>query len=361
MVKATAGMLRPAFASRRAALCFLSLVAAILLLPAIISWSGMIHRRQSYEIMTSNHGAYSFVAHEIFDNNGDIDLLFLGSSVLFAGVDTPQVQRELSAQLGRPARVLTFGHYFNSADVLYMELRDTLERKRIRMVILSIPRMPYSDGPSTTGCRFLRHTEAWEIFDQVPLKYKAAMYACTLLRAPRDILSIIRQNPSSISPTPFAKDLGADKAEIGLGRDPRTFTRFTPTSPSIAGEQMIYSPETRENFSFRDHEIPFYQGLFLEKIAQLCRQKQVPLAILNIPQPTERNSNRVIERTTDFVLDVPLIGVPPATLFAGLNGEEIDQLRFDDAHFNANGSEFFTRTVMPAILEVYTAHGTKDP
>ncbi len=355
--------LRPAFSSFARASYFLVFLVFILLLPEMITWSGLINRRHSYAIMTENHGAYSFVANEIFDNDEDIDILFLGSSVLFAGVDTPQVQQALNRQSGRPARVVTFGHYFNSMDVLYAQLQDVLQRKKVRMVVVSIPRMPFTDGPSTTGCRFLRYADVEDIFFEVPLKYKASLYACGILRAPRDLLSIVRQNRDSLSPSSFAQNRGAAKAEIGIGRDPRTFSRFTPVSPTIPGSDMIYSPRTKDQFDFTKDEIPFYQNLFLEKLVETCGQEQIPLVILNIPQHTERHSRRVIERkewTNSLKSDVSLVGVPPAVLFAGLSEEEIDRLRFDDAHFNANGSEFFTRTILPAILEVYNTRATKN-
>ena len=355
--------LRPAFSSFSRASYFLVFLVSILLIPEMITWSGLINRRHSYEIMTENHGAYSFVAKEVFDNEEDIDILFLGSSILFAGVDTPQVQRALSDELGRPAKVVTFGHYFNSIDVMHMQLLDVLEHKKIRMLVLSVPRMLYTDGPSTPGCRFIRYSDVKDIFFELPLKYKAALYACGILRAPRDVLSIVRRNRDSLSPSSFAPNLGADKAEIGIGRDPRTFSRFTPVSHTIPGSNMIYSPRTKDQFDFTKDEIPFYQNLFLEKLVETCVQKQIPLVILNIPQHTERHSGRVIERkewTNSLKSEVSLVGVPPAVLFAGLSDEEIDRLRYDDAHFNANGSEFFTRTILPAIMEVYNTRATKN-
>lgn len=355
--------LRPAFSSAARALFFLVFLACILLLPEIITWSGQISRRHSYEIMTENHGAYSFIAEEVFDNEEDIDILFLGSSVLFAGVDTPQIQRALSLELSRPARVVTFGHYFNSIDVLYTQLQDVLEHKKVRMLVVSIPRMPYTEGPSTTGCRFIRYSDVEEVFLELPLKYKAALYACSILRAPRDLLSIVRRNKNSLSPSSFAQNLGADKAEIGIGRDPDTFVRFTPVSPVVPSDDMIFSSRTKDQFQFTNDEIPYYQNLFLEKLVEICRNERVPLVILNIPQYTERHNSRAIERKewkASFGSDVSLIGVPPSVLFAGLNEEEISRLRFDDAHFNANGSEFFTRTILPALLEVYNTRATKN-
>lgn len=353
-------ILQPAFDSNLQAFLFLALIIIILVLPVIITKSGLITRRNSYEIMPENQGAYSFVMREIFDNKEDIDILFAGSSVTFGGIDTPQVQKDLSNKLGRPARVMTFGHYFNSMDVTYTQIRDLLERKRVRLIVLSIPRLPYTDGPSAIAYRFVRYNDDKELFDNLSLKSKISLYACGVLRTPRDLMTIIR--PNLQRPSPFAKDLGADKRDDGMGRKPEKFKRFTPTSPSVPVANLIYSPESKDRVEFINDDITYHQNYYLEKLIELLKRNKVPVMIINIPQHTEIHSPRVIERkdwSKSFGMDTPLVGVQPSVLFAGLSEEEIELLFFDDIHFNTNGNEFYTRTVLPAILEVYDKHATK--
>ena len=353
-------LVSPAFVSKRQQIWFLALLVCILILPQVITWSGTVSRRNSYEIMPENQGAYSFVMKEVFDNTEDIDILFLGSSILFNGVDTPQVQKELSLKLGRPARVVTFGHYFNSIDILHMQVRDLLERKRVRLVVMSIPRMPYNDGPSTTAHRFFRYSDDKETFDELPFKYQAVLYSSAILRTPQDLLTLVRPNGST--PSDFAQDLGADKSALGMGRDPLTFERYAPASPQIKYSDLIYSDDSREKFRFTGDPIPFYQNVHFDKLIDQLRQHHTSVMMLNIPQYSERHSDKIVERddwAKRFQMDIPLVGVPPATLFAGLNEEEIEKLHFDEEHLNLNGNEFFTRTVLPAILMVYETHASK--
>jgi hypothetical protein len=353
-------LVSPAFVSKRQQIWFLALLVCILILPQVITWSGTVSRRNSYEIMPENQGAYSFVMKEVFDNTEDIDILFLGSSILFNGVDTPQVQKELSLKLGRPARVVTFGHYFNSIDILHMQVRDLLERKRVRLVVMSIPRMPYNDGPSTTAHRFFRYSDDKETFDELPFKYQAVLYSSAILRTPQDLLTLVRPNGST--PSDFAQDLGADKSALGMGRDPLTFERYAPASPQINYSDLIYSDDSREKFRFTGDPIPFYQNVHFDKLIDQLRQHHTSVMMLNIPQYSERHSDKIVERddwAKRFQMDIPLVGVPPATLFAGLNEEEIEKLHFDEEHLNLNGNEFFTRTVLPAILMVYETHASK--
>jgi hypothetical protein len=348
-------IVRPAFDTAWQMFAFLSLVALTLGLPVLLAFSGKITRRSSYEIMPENQGAFSFVRNEIFDNSEPIDLLFVGSSVTFGGIDAPQVERALSEKIGRPARVMTFGHYFNSLDIVYMQVRDLLERKKVRMIFLSVPRLPYPEGPSPIAYRFMRYNEAPEVFGALPIQSRLSIYACSVLRSPRDVLSLIRPNLGK-NPSPFAKNLGADKADWGAMRAPLKFVRYAPPAPFVRIEDLIYSRETADRFLFSGEDIPLHQKIYLEKLVELLRREKVPFAMINIPQNTERLSTKIIERrnwSEEFGAEIPIIGIPPAELFAGLSEKEIDLMYYDDMHFNTNGNEFYTKTILPAVLEVY--------
>lgn len=350
---------RPAFTSNIAAFCFLALVAFALVLPILIAQTNLLTRRDSYGIMPEKTHPYSFLENEIFDNKEDIDILFLGSSLIWAAVDTPQVQKALSDSLGRPARAVTFGHSYNSIDTSYLQLRDLLERKRVRMIVFSVPRVVYNDGPSVSACKFFGYGENRDVTDELPFKYRASLYGCNVLRSPHDLLTIIRKNRSNL--TPYADTLGALRAETGWGLDPAAFEKFDPQPPFATASDLTYSPATREQFEFTNERIPFYQNHYLKKLVELLKSKQVPLMMINVPQHTERRNAKAIEiqnwsETLGF--EVPLIGIPPATLFAGLSEEEIKRLYYNE-HMNINGNGFFTRAILPGILEVYDKHAPK--
>lgn len=352
---------RPAFSSNGQAFGFLALVIFALLLPALISESGKISRRDSYDLMPENQGAYSFVKTEIFDEKADIDILFIGSSLIWNAVDAPQVQMELSSRLGRQARVVTFGNYFNSIDIPYTEIRDLLRQKRVRLIVFSVPRMPFADAPSATAYRFLRYDEDPEIFERLPLRHKLALYACGILRSPQDLLTMARKNLSKASP--YGKFSGANPANLAMGRNPEKFVKFAPAAPSLPASEIIYSEETREKFEFTGENISNYQNIYFEKMLETLAANDVPLALINVPQYSERGSRKIIERknfSEVFGRQIPLAGIAPAILYAGLSEDEIELLHYDDEHLNANGSEFYTRAMMPAILEIYEKHAAKN-
>jgi hypothetical protein len=352
--------LRPAFSTNRQISAFVTLMILILLLPALITLSGKVSRRDSYDLMSEEHGAYSFIASEIFDNKDDIDILFIGSSIQWNAVDTSQVEQALSDSLGRPARVVSFGFNFNGIDVPYFMLRDTLAHKRVRLVIFSIPRLPFNDGPNATAFKFLRYNEYKDASADLPFKYKAASYAAGILRSPSDLITALRKN--RIPDSKLAPALGANKEKMGMGRDPSKFVEFSPQPPVVSPNELIFSGDTAGNFQFTDDDLPTYQENYLRELISLLKKENVPLSIINVPQYNERSNTKVFERfnwTTKFGENIPLIGIAPAQLFQDLTPDEVERLHCDPYHFNANGNAYFTHAVLPAIIQVYDRHANK--
>src|SRR6185369_7920682 len=96
-------------------------------------------REAAWSGVPTCEGPFSHIQQGVFEEKGDIDLLFIGSSFLWAGIDTPQVERAQSAQLGRKATVLTLGSNWWGEDLTYFLLRDLLARRRVKMVVFSMP------------------------------------------------------------------------------------------------------------------------------------------------------------------------------------------------------------------------------
>jgi hypothetical protein len=348
--------MRPAFKSTAHLTAFLALVLLCLSLPVLLNKSGRLTPRDSYEIMPENHGPYTFVESEIFDTKGDIDILFLGNSLIWAGIDTPLVEQELAKKLNRKVRVVSFGSSWAGLDIPYTQLRDLLERKKVGLVILSIPRINFEDGPPPPAFRFLRNDAYPDITSELGLKYRISTYAGNVLRSPHDLLTLVRRNRSQ--PSDYTKSFGALMSEQGWIPTGDQFTVFVPDSPVIPSTELVYSSDTRDNFQFTGVNLPPYHQFYLIKIVELLKRYRSPLAMINIPQYSEHSSQKVLEENfwpAILGCDVPLIGVPPAALYGGLNEDQIRKLHYNE-HMNKNGSEFFTRTVMPAILETYVKY-----
>lgn len=350
----TTEFVRPAFDSYAQAGFFLLLVLVPLIVPALLDRRNAGLEKAAYEMVPEDLGAFSFVKNEIFEKNDDLDILFLGSSVMFAGIDAAEVRDSLNRELGRPAKIAVFGHYFNSIDVSYVQLRDLLQHRRVKMIVYSIPRSQFTEGPSPSGVRFIRYNDVPELTPELPLQGKLSLYASSVLNLPKDLLSLTRRNLEP--PSPFAEDLGADVQQMAMGRDVGKFVRIEPPPPGFEASELVGSTDDRSKFRFSKETVSDYQKVFLIRLFKLASDKKIPLVLLNIPQLHEKHSPKIIgldDWAREYGVETEIIGIAPAELFEGLADSEIEKLYFDERHFNQNGNEFFTRAVLPGILEVF--------
>jgi hypothetical protein len=350
--------LRPALDGDFQTLGLVVLVAVALTSPV---WLARLHpqnREHVYRSMRVDDGGFSFVEHEIYDVKDDVDIVFAGPSTVWTGIDSPMVEQALTEKLGRPARVLTFGSAGASTDVQYLQIRDALERKRIGMVVTSVPRAPFTDNPSPAGFRFLTYTDPPETIG-LPARYRAMLYAGYVLRGPHDMLDWLR--PARDVPSPQASTNGCVRALAGWYDQP--YVRVTQSSPQLSPEELIYSPRTQSNFGYSGDSLPPYQMYYLTKLYELLKARKVRLVFVSIPMYHERRRSTALERVDwPAMLGAPstMIGVPPTTLFGNLSDERIQKLFFNDLHLNRNGSEMFTRTITPALVELYANRSRVD-
>jgi hypothetical protein len=163
-------------------------------------------------------------------------------------------------------------------------------------------------------------------------------------------------------PSGYAEDLGANKELMGMYRDPSTFVRFEPEAPVIAASDMIYSASTQDRFKFTDAEVTAHQDHYLRNAMRLLQENEIPVAVLNVPQYSERTNDKIVERfdwSAKFGRPIPLIGVAPTKLFAGLDEKQVELLHCDREHFNKNGNEYFTKSILPALLVTYRDHASQ--
>jgi hypothetical protein len=353
----------PPFNTRWQAYGFAFILAFFLILPVGLSRSGLVRRQDIYQRIPEKFGAYSYIGHQIFEDTSDIDILFLGSSVLWSGIDTPYVQDQLSQQLGRPANVIMFGSNWRGEELNYILLSEVLQRRKVKMVVVTMPFSHQSTNlPHPQSYRWLPYGENSEAFRGLPLKVHLSIFGEYVLGGPRHLLGIIRSD--SQEKTDFYHALmklrGSYRVEGGYFGAP--FVRQKTKAPKLSARSLIYSAETQQFFRFTRQPLSLYQMHFLRLTIELARRSNVPVAILNIPLSRQRRDIAVEERmhwSEVFGLEMPLIGVPPTTLFRGMADSEINRCFYDE-HMNLNGSELITGTLTPAILTVYEDHARRS-
>jgi hypothetical protein len=348
-------VLRAAFRSHVQSVAFFLFVLALLVLPWGLMKSGKIPPRSVYAAMPQQAGDFAFLARQTFDETSDIDILFLGSSMLWTGVDAPLVQHCLEATCGHKVQVLTFGvNYRDSLDEQFVLLRNLLGHRRVKMLVFSLPLFAGADKqvvPSPPGSYFLRMGDGF--FSRFPLLSRVSLYSAYVLQAPRDLLSLAR--PGRMNDIPdVSGSLGFYSRRLGWNRVESLFRRVSFPPPDIDPGATMFREKHDPGIKVRSNSITPYQQFFLDRIHLLSEQYRTFLVFLHLPALVEKDC-RQVEEVADWpaLYGSPLIGVAGSRVFRGLKEKDLLLLYYDENHFNVNGAEYYTRAIAPTLVEVY--------
>jgi len=361
----------PAFSSTRQAAAFAFLLLVLMLLPALFTGSALPPREEIYSSAPWRMGAYPYTHQAIFEEKGDIDIAFIGASVMFLGIDTPYVQAALTKQLGRKATGITVAWDGTGYDALYSVAQDLLQNRKVHtLVFVDVP--PGVKQPLMAAPYWFRFGDNAEAMRGMPLEYIPQYYFAAILGMPRNLLSLIRPNSSSFlysperldfyhAPHPYytannpADRLGSLALEIDYQF--ARFVEYTPASHASPSDACIYSPATADHFHFSKEPMPPLQRHFAQKFGALANRRGTRLVQLTLPT--------IFQQADPFVQqgpflpailksDVAMAGIPPAKLFSGIAAEDVPKLfAHDGVHLNKNGQAYFTRLITPALLKIY--------
>jgi hypothetical protein len=362
--------MRPAFSSPRQAAAFALLLLLLLLAPALAGKKLLPPREEIYSSIWWDSGDFPYMDDQFFREKGDMDIVFMGSSHIWAAFDTPHVQRELSKELGRPAVVRTFGWGVAGYDEVYFVAQDLLEHRKVRMLVI------YNDVNKLDELqpfvwRVFRWGDNARALDGLPVSFKAAYYFASIAGMPRNLLGLLRSNlPADLNAASYweikldapnlVTQLGATTPRLGfhdsLDWVPEPFVKYQPQTGIQPSDVFVYSSSTKTNFAFSSTGLPAMQLHFAKQLGVLAQVHGCKLVVVHIPTFDERHSNVISEPV--FWADVlpgqiKMIGIPPATLFKGLSDDDIKKLFSNPAHLNANGQNYFTSLMTPTLLKIY--------
>lgn len=354
----------PAFSSTRQAWMFALLLLVLLLLPLAMPESWLPPRREIYSSCPWGNGAFPYMRKQIFDEKDDIDILFMGSSRIWWGIDTPHVQKALSEKLGRDAVVRTMGWDTAGFDAMYFIMRDVLEHRKVRVLVFNDCSVGAGNTAHPLAPAWFRVADGADDLAGLSRRSKISFYSSAILGMPRNILGSLRTNhpvvPSDeISWTGF-EHVGNPSFRLGslvLRMSVyQPFVDFTPHTSARASDFCIYSEATKPEFHFAENGMSPMQAAFVAKIGALAREHHVMLVYLHMPATVDMKSPSINEPAFWPGLlggDVTMAGIAPTKLFSGLSDDEILKLFYDRGHFNQNGQTYFTSLITPGLLKVY--------
>ena len=340
----------PAFRSMSSVVSFCALLIGLLCLPLVTLWLGHPPREQAYAGMSDAVGPVGTHVREVFYDSSNADILFIGSSLVRAGIDQATNEHALSAHLGRPAHVEMLALNWQGLDLQYFLLRDYLNTHHAGLIVWNLP-VPGSRSvePHVEAFRWVRFGEYSDALSGLPLRYRLALYADMVLGAPRELLSHLR--PNLLSKKELETPIRSEKA----GYYGASFVPEPTDSAPLPTLDQSYEQPPYALVHAVGKPLNIYEEHFALKLLQLARDNHVKVALLHIPIDSEQGLSYMPERSRwDRALntDAPMIGAPSNVVFKDLDSARFHDF-YRDQHFNINGSMLFTRSMLPAILKAY--------
>ena len=363
--------MRPAFSSTKQAAAFALLLLLLLTLPVVVGKNLLPPREQAYFTQSWTFNPYPWFRYQFFQEKGDIDIAFVGSSHMANAIDAKYVQTKLSEKLGRPAVVRLFGWGGSGYDSLYFISRDLLAHRRVRLLIF-YDENPFGRNRCNQATFLFRWGEDAGLVSDLSLADQGLFYFGSIIGMPRNLLTCIRSNLSGktvfnagnwqvLDYAPNSTNQLDDLPEVEgfafhniMSGEP--FTPFAPPLSTVAPAAVCYSANTKTNFEISNCPLPAWQIHFARLFADLVHKEKVSSAMLYLPVWSELHETVIPERTfwpTIFGDDLTQIGIPPAKSFNGLSESQILKLFGERSHLNLNGQQFFTHLITPALLKLY--------
>jgi hypothetical protein len=334
----------PAFDNWKVAARFAALLLLLMLLPVFLAKLGLPPRSEVYNGLRVGGGPYVKTRQQLYATSGDIDIAFVGSSILNVAVNGDEVESRLAARFPG-INVRMFGYVFQGYDMQYVMMRDLLEQRHVKMLVMSFsgPRV-ISDRPHVQLHNMLRFGEYPEMLDGLPFKDRASLYASSVLDGPRQLVKYLRPERPIDATDSWRSLMHFDSVPVITD----------PPAPAI-----VLSDATRGEFKFGDPEISERQKHFALLIAGLAAQHHVPLIVLNLPTPEEFGNDYIWERA-DWTHVLP--GNPTVVAFrhSDLFGKRsVNQLFADSVHMTPEGQERYTRALIPYLMTRYEEFQTR--
>lgn len=341
-------------------------IVLLLAAPVIDFGLGPIPREQVYHSVTNRFGPFHWIHGQIYENEEEIDIAFMGSSLIWGNINTPYVRRELSGLTGTQTEVVTLGWKWAGYDVLLAVASDLLSRRRVKTLVIYDEGIESFAVPHPHSQRIVRWHDDRILFSSLTTRNQTILYAGSLLGLPRQTLTRIRPDlidadsvyddgvGNSMNLSMTSGSWIDDANEIQPGREFGLHPLF-PKERSIT--PVFYKNESADRFSFLPDVGESYQAAFAKRLFEICKSQGTQLVLIHLPTAAERLASSIPVRAPEnwFSEDGPiLLGVPPTELFAGLDAASVNGLYKDGRHMTSAFQSAFTRIITPGILE---AHG----
>ena len=334
---------------------FLVLILVFLACPFIVHLC--IDRQTAYDAVPLRMGPYHYLSEQILHEKAPIDFLFLGSSDMNQGFNIDYLRKDWAKKHKKSFNIIMLAASWRGFDKLYFFLKDVLEHRQIKFVLLSVyGRNIYPHNASKYLYNIYDHNAD---FSYLPIQTRLAFYAESLFGVPKLLYNKIFP-PNGMDSTSkdrtIAKDYGALLVDYGYdprkeGEEPRSFVKRNDSPPHITMNEVVYFGGESNTFK-TPYPMNAMEMYFYNLIVKLCKDHHTKLALIQMPFPTDDKKSINLYQWS-FDKKIPTIAIPKGVLFPNMSQHDIEEFYNNSTHFNNNGALYISKALSDILYGIF--------
>ena len=343
----------PLFLSTSNAILFCIVIFIFLIAPFFVDKFSNLTVKSCYLATPTRGGDYGFISRETFDKKGAVDVLILGSSFMWTGVNAEIIKNEIDRKAKIDSNVINFGTNWKSMALLYRLFKDISDNRKVKM--LMIPALTLSEVKKEQMHILSKY---WLPFDLIMenkkefnIDFLIKSYAIKLLGLPRQLLSLVRNdfNENTFDTSKYGSYL------VPAGYYGRPFFKKEYEAPHIKPSELLKGISHHDLVSRKSELKDSSRVAFIKLILQLAERKGTRVIFLKPKQcPSDKGgADETVFIPAAFKKKVHVISLNDNELYPSLSKTEVENMYYNKNHLNSNGNKYFTKTILPAIMEIY--------
>ncbi len=225
----------------------------------------------------------------------DIDVLIVGSSLGWSGLQPRVMESEIASQLGRPVKVVLLGTAWRAEDLLHFLVKDFLRYRKAKVVLVEASQES-RDTPHEMARLWMRYWPNRLDFVEFPLSTHLSFASVAILGGVRQLWGTLHPNGSlglSDSVAPFHKQA----EERNGGRDDRfgfesrdktiadlPFSEFNYAVPHSDPREILYEgAHDNDRVVFDRAPLLPHEEILLEMTARQAREVGSFFGLIYVP------------------------------------------------------------------------------
>lgn len=362
---AEAFQVRKALRSSKAKIGLLLLLVTLLIWPLIVSVLPL-NKAKLYQGMPAIYGNYRYIGEQL-EKPEPIDVLLVGASGMWTGIDTQVLKQDLMSVLGREPVIVNASNNWRGEENYLAVAKAFLRARDVKLLILTETDSGHTHPHELAkywwveggfGRQGLSNQERQNLQGVSMLGMGRVIWSTFFGGHNRDIAIRWRGAHERYSNLDgYSPGLRGWHSHFEPDVKDRPFVdNINWKLPTLDVDQMFYKGQEKGFFRhYRADYLP-YHALIQKELSDTLQASGSKFMTVRLPTHFEKDGPDyyayIRKMPSGFERDWPVISVPQTELFPDASFDEMKNFYGNESHFNAPGARHFTKVISPAVAKV---------